>query len=130
MADRRDLERIEDDVRKLQIQAAAADTVVERLDTTLDKITELSTSIQTMLVVHERRFEDAERQHETISRQNHRRAEAADKELNILHKRISALEDKLDSRLRKIEIWQWIIVGGATVVGFFLSRFFPIDLLK
>ena len=93
MADRRDLERIEDDVRKLQIQAAAADTVVERLDTTLDKITELSTSIQTMLVVHERRFEDAERQHETISRQLDQRAEAADKELNILHKRISSLED-------------------------------------
>ena len=38
MANRRDLERIEDDVKKLQIQAAAADTVVERLDTTLDKI--------------------------------------------------------------------------------------------
>jgi len=50
--------------------------------------------------------------------------------MNILHKRISSLEDKLDSRLRRIEIWQWVIVGGASVVGFLLSQFFSLDLFK
>lgn len=126
----KDVERIQDDVKELQKQAAAADVVIERLDFTLDKITELSQQVQNMLVVHEHRFEDSEKQHETLSRQMDQRAETADKEMNILHKRISSLEDKLDSRLRKIEIWQWLIVGGATVVGFFISRFFNVDFLK
>lgn len=126
----KDVERIQDDVKELQKQAAAADVVIERLDFTLDKITELSQQVQNMLVVHEHRFEDSEKQHETLSRQMDQRAETADKEMNILHKRISSLEDKLDSRLRKIEIWQWLIVGGATVVGFFISRFLNVDFLK
>lgn len=129
MADK-NIERLQDDVGRLQRQAAAADTVVARLDVTLDKIAELSQSVEAMLLVHERRFEEAEKQHETLSRQMDQRSEAADKEMNILHKRITSLEDKLDERLRKIEIWQWVIVGGATVVGFFLSRFFDVDLLK
>lgn len=129
MADK-DIERLKDDVNRLQRQAAAADVVVERLDYTLDKIADLSTQIQQMLVVHEHRFEDAEKQHETLSRQMDQRAEAADKEMNILHKRISSLEDKLDERLRKIEIWQWVIVGGATAAGFFISRLFGVDFFK
>lgn len=126
----KNIERLQDDVSRLQRQAAAADTVVARLDVTLDRIAELSQSVESMLLVHERRFEEAEKQHETLSRQMDQRSEAADKEMNILHKRITSLEDKLDERLRKIEIWQWVIVGGATVVGFFLSRLFDVDLLK
>jgi len=125
-----DLERIQDDIKELQKQAAASEVIVERLDYTLDKIAELSQQVKNMLVVHEHRFEDSEKQHETLSRQMDQRAETADKEMNILHKRISSLEDKLDGRLRKIEIWQWLIVGGATVVGFFISRFFNVDFLK
>lgn len=129
MADK-EIEKIRDDITALQKQAAAADVVVERLDYTLDKIADLSTQIQQMLVVHEHRFEDAEKQHETLSRQMDQRADAADKEMNILHKRISSLEDKLDERLRKIEIWQWVIVGGASVVGFLISRIIDVDFFK
>lgn len=123
-------EKIRDDITALQKQAAAADTVVARLDITLDRIADLSQSVESMLLVHEHKFEEAEKQHETLSRQMDQRAEASDKEINILHKRISSLEDKLDARLRKIEIWQWIIVGGASVVGFFISRLFDVDFLK
>ena len=126
----KDIERMKDDVSRLQRQAAAADVVVERLDYTLDKIADLQTQIQQMLVLHEHKFEDSERQHETLSRQMDQRAETADKEMNILHKRISSLEDKLDERLRKIEIWQWIIVGGASVVGFLVSRIIDVDFFK
>lgn len=129
MADK-DMEKLRDDITQLQKQAAAADVVVERLDYTLDKITDLSSQIQQMLVLHEHRFEDAEKQHEVMSRQMDQRAETADKEMNILHKRISALETKLDERLRKIEIWQWIIVGGASAAGFFISRLFGVDFFK
>lgn len=129
MADK-DIDKLRDDITQLQKQAAAADVVVERLDYTLDKIADLSAQIQQMLVLHEHRFEDAEKQHEVLSRQMDQRAETADKEMNILHKRISSLQEQLDGRLRKIEIWQWLIVGGATVVGFFISRFFNVDFLK
>jgi len=123
-------EKIRDDITALQKQAAAADTVVARLDITLDSIADLSQPVERMLLVHDHKFEEAEKQHETLSRQMDQRAEASDKEINILHKRISSLEDKLDARLRKIEIWQWIIVGGASVVGFFISRLFDVDFLK
>ena len=129
MADK-DIDKIRDDISLLQRQAAAADVVVERLDFTLDKIADLSNQIQQMLVIHEHRFEDAERQHEVLSRQMDQRAEIADREMNILHKRISSLQEQLDGRLRKIEIWQWLIVGGATAAGFFISRLFGVDFFK
>lgn len=129
MADK-DIEKIRDDITALQTQAAKADVVVERLDYTLDKIADLSTQIQQMLVVHEHRFESSEQQHETLSRQMDQRAETADKEMNILHKRISSLQEQLDLRLRKIEIWQWVIVGGASAAGFFISRLFGVDFFK
>jgi DNA repair exonuclease SbcCD ATPase subunit len=129
MADK-DIEKIRDDITALQTQAAKADVVVERLDYTLDKIADLSTQIQQMLVVHEHRFESSEQQHETLSRQMDQRAETADKEMNILHRRISSLQEQLDLRLRKIEIWQWVIVGGASAAGFFISRLFGVDFFK
>lgn len=129
MADK-DIDKIRDDISLLQRQAAAADVVVERLDFTLDKIADLSNQIQQMLVIHEHRFEDAEKQHEVLSRQMDQRAEIADREMNILHKRISSLQEQLDGRLRKIEIWQWLIVGGATAAGFFISRLFGVDFFK
>jgi DNA repair exonuclease SbcCD ATPase subunit len=125
-----DLERIQDDIKELQKQAAASEVIVERLDYTLDKIAELSQQVKNMLVVHEHRFEDAEKQHEVLSRQMDQRAETADKEMNILHKRISSLQEQLDGRLRKIEIWQWLIVGGASAAGFFISRLLGVDFLK
>ena len=130
MTSDQDIERLKDDVSELQQQAAASDVVVDRLDRTLDKLTELSSQIQQMVVLHEHRFTDQEKQHETLSRQLDNRSEVVDREMNIIHKRISSLEDKLDSRLRRIEIWQWVIVGGASVVGFLLSQFFSLDLFK
>jgi chromosome segregation ATPase len=129
MADK-DIDKLRDDIAQLQKQAAAADVVVERLDFTLDKIADLSTQIQQMLVIHEHRFTNSEQQHETLSRQMDQRAESADKEMNILHKRISSLQEQLDIRLRKIEIWQWVIVGGASAAGFFISRLFGVDFFK
>jgi chaperonin cofactor prefoldin len=126
----KDVERLKDDVSRLQRQAAAADVVVDRLDVTLDKIVDLSNQIQQMLVVHEARFDEAERQHETVSRQLDQRSETIDREINHLHSRISGLQESLDSRLKKIEMWQWVIVGGASVVGFLISRFLPLDFFK
>lgn len=130
MTSDQDIERLKDDVSELQQQAAASDVVLERLDRTLDKLTELSSVIQQMVVVHEHRFSDQEKQHETLSRQLDNRSEAVDREMNTLHKRISSLEGKLDDRLRRIEIWQWVIVGGASVVGFLISQLFSLDFFK
>lgn len=126
----KDLERLKDDVAQLQKQAAAADVVVDRLDDTLDKIVDLSNQIQQMLVVHEQRFDEAERQHETVSRQLDNRTEMIDREMNHIHSRISLDSAKIDERLKKIEMWQWVIVGGASVVGFLISRFLPVDFFK
>jgi predicted RNase H-like nuclease (RuvC/YqgF family) len=126
----KDVIRIQDDVKELQRQAATVDVLVDRLDTTLDKLTEVSSQVQQMLLVHEHRFDEAERQHETVSRQLDNRSESIDRELNNVHKRISSLETKLDDRLKKIEMWQWVIVGGASVVGFLISRFISLDFLK
>ena len=126
----KDIIRIQDDVKELQKQAATADVLVDRLDITLDKLSEVSNQVQQMLLVHEHRFDEAEKQHETVSRQLDQRSEAIDREINHLHKRISSLETKLDERLKKIEMWQWVIVGGASVVGFLVSRFISLDFLK
>ena len=103
-----------------------------RLDVTIDKLTDISSSIKSMLAVHEEKISRQEQIDEiifdklkdrageidTVHRELSREIQQVEKRLLIEMKQI-----KLDigSRVGILEKYRWLIMGGAIVVGWFIA---------
>lgn len=99
----------------------------DRLDDTIEKLTDVSQSIKQLLAVHEQRIDQQEVKSESI-------VEMVNKEVNKLVDMIKALDTKqdkqfkdLNERINKFEKTKWIIVGVAIGVGLITSK---MDLTK
>ena len=106
-----------------------------RLDVAIEKLTDVSTSIKSMLAVHEEKIARQEQIDEIIFDKLKERAGEIDtvhrelsKEIQHVEKRllIEMKQIKLDigARVGILEKYRWIIMGGAIVVGFIISRNF------
>ena len=116
----------------------------EHLDTKLnenqiiDKLTDVSTSIKSMLAVHEEKITRQEKVDEVIfDKLREREAEITDvyrelkKDVEMSEKRllieIKSLKNDIGARVGVLEKYRWIIIGGAIVIGWILSKnFMPI----
>ena len=103
-----------------------------RLDTAIEKLTDVSTSIKQMLAVHEEKISRQEQIDEVIFDKLKERAGEIDtvhrelsKEIQQVEKRllIEMKQIKLDigSRVGILEKYRWLIMGGAVVVGWFIA---------
>src|SRR6056300_1012398 len=103
-----------------------------RLDTAIEKLTDVSTSIKQMLAVHEEKISRQEQIDEIIFEKLKERAGEIDtvhrelsKEIQQVEKRllIEMKQIKLDigSRVGILEKYRWLIMGGAVVVGWFIA---------
>ena len=103
-----------------------------RLDTAIEKLTDVSTSIKQMLAVHEEKISRQEQIDEVIFDKLKERAGEIDtvhrelsKEIQHVEKRllIEMKQIKLDigSRVGILEKYRWLIMGGAIVVGWFIA---------
>lgn len=140
------VEKLAEDVSYLRKDMAVVGALVDRLDTTIDKLTDISNSVSGLLAVHETKLTSQE----IISKQladlvEARRVETDDK-IQILHERISSgereVKEKIDDqydelmheikemraqsvtqhnalsdRITTMEKWQFLVIGGAAVVG-------------
>ena len=117
--------------------------VHKRLDTAIEKLTGISSSIKSMLAVHEEKLSQAEKLDEIIfSKLKERQVEtetryASLKEnMDLTEKRImneiKSIKNTLGDRVNVLEKWKWLIIGGSIVIGFILARNFPlvIELMK
>ena len=106
-----------------------------RLDVAIEKLTDVSTSIKSMLAVHEEKIARQEQIDEIIFDKLKERAGEIDtvhrelsKEIQHVEKRllIEMKQIKLDigARVGILEKYRWIIMGGAIVIGFIISRNF------
>tara|TARA_B100001057_G_scaffold225403_1_gene225746 strand:+ start:2446 stop:2874 length:429 start_codon:yes stop_codon:yes gene_type:complete len=104
-----------------------------KLDTAIDKLTDVSTSIKSMLAVHEEKLSRQEQIDDIIFGKIKDRADEIDtvykdlsKEINQVEKRllieIKSLKNDIGSRVGVLEKWRWIILGGAIIIGWILSR--------
>lgn len=145
------IQRLADDVSSLQQNMAKFGSLVDRLDITIDKLTEVSTSVSQLLAVHESKLTAQEEYTKHITELVERRRVDTDDKLKAIGDRIIAgekdIQNKLDiqydalleeikaarkdsagehkelvDRISKIEKWSWIVIGGAMVVGFVLSK--------
>jgi len=103
-----------------------------RLDTAIEKLTDVSTSIKQMLAVHEEKIARQEQIDEVIFDKLKERAGEIDtvhrelsKEIQHVEKRllIEMKQIKLDigSRVGILEKYRWVIMGGAIVIGWFIA---------
>ena len=109
-----------------------------RLDTAIDKLTDVSTSIKSMLAVHEEKIARQEKIDEVIFEKLKDRAdEISDvyrelkKDVEMSEKRllieIKSLKNDIGARVGVLEKYRWLILGGAIVLGWILSKnFIPI----
>ena len=138
--------KLAEDVSYLRKDMAVVGSLVDRLDATIDKLTDISNSVSGLLAVHETKLSAQE----IISKQladlvEARRVESEEK-IQILHERISSgereIKEKIDDqydelmkefkemriesaaqhtslsdRITAMEKWQFLVIGGAAVIG-------------
>lgn len=113
----------------------AVNNIQGRLDTAIDKLTDVSTSIKSMLAVHEEKLNQSERIDEVIFSKLKERADEIDtvyrdlqRDLTLVEKRllneIKSLRNDMGPRIGMLEKWRWLIIGGSIVVGWVLSKNF------
>ena len=104
-----------------------------RLDLAIEKLTDVSTSIKSMLAVHEEKIARQEKIDEVIFdklkdradeisdvyRELKRDVEMSEKRLLI---EIKSLKNDIGARVGVLERYKWLILGGAIVIGWIMSK--------
>ena len=107
-----------------------------RLDTAIDKLTDVSTSIKQMLAVHEQKLSQSEKTEEILFDKVRERGEELDmvyrdlqRDINQVEKRLllemKTLKSCFDGRVSVLEKWRWLIIGGALAIGFIVAKNMP-----
>ena len=145
------IDNLSKEVSALRADMAQINTLVDRLDLTIEKLTEVSTNVSQLLAVQGSRLDQQERSSNQLSLLIEKRKDEVSESVETLHKRIDISEKDLKTELEKVnekilneikairtesqaqhiainkkisdmERWMWLVTGGAAVVGFFLSK--------
>ena len=128
-----DTTEIKVDIESLRKDIENVNTIHNRLDTAIDKLTDVSTSIKSMLAVHEEKIARQEKIDEVIfTKLKDRGDEISDvyrelkKDVEMSEKRllieIKSLKNDIGARVGVLERYKWLILGGAIVIGWVLSK--------
>ena len=121
------------DIESLKKDIENMNTINGRIDTAIDKLTDVSTSIKSMLAVHEEKITRQEKIDEVIFdklkdradeisdvyRELKRDVEMSEKRLLI---EIKSLKNDIGARVGVLERYKWLILGGAIVIGWIMSK--------
>jgi len=132
MADK-DTTDIKIDIESLKKDIENVNSIQGRLDTAIDRLTDVSSSIKSMLAVHEEKIQRQEKIDEVIFDKLKDRAEEITdvyrelkKDIELSEKRllieIKSLKNDIGSRVGMLERYKWVIMGGAIVIGWILSK--------
>jgi hypothetical protein len=138
------LEELKTHVALLEKDAQSAELIHQRLETAIEKLTEITISLKGMLVQQETKLAKAEETDNDIFVTLESRRLEWDNDLKDLHSRITTnsrelrehqvqseskmlyelrnLRQQLDNRVAVLEKWRWIIVGGSIIVGLMISN--------
>jgi len=120
------------DIAGLKKDVENMSSIHGRIDTAIDKLTDVSTSIKQMLAVHEEKISRQEQMDEVIFDKLKERAGEIDavhkdlsKEIQQVEKRllieIKQLKLDIGGRVGILEKYKWLVLGGAIVLGWILS---------
>ena len=131
-----------DSINDLKVEVAGVKKDIEqaynlnsRLDTAIEKLTDVSTSIKQMLAVHEEKIARQEQIDEIIFDKLKERAGEIGNVHRELSREIQQVEKKLLLEIRQMKLdiggrvgilekYKWLVLGGAIVIGWILSSNF------
>jgi len=130
------LQRLAVDVQGLKKDIENVNNIQGRLDSAIEKLTDVSTSIKSMLAVHEQKISQSEKTEEILFDKVRERGEELDlvyrdlqRDISQTEKRllleIKSLKSDINERVGVLEKWRWLILGGAIVVGYILAKNMP-----
>ena len=111
--------------------------IFNRLDTAIERITDVSTSVNRMLAVHEEKISqqeeaairadiefraDIKELHSRITTNSKELAEQMAKNHRETEAHVQKLRADLNNRVGVLEKWRWLIIGGSIVVGFIIQK--------
>ena len=143
-----DLQKLATDLQVLKNEVEQVASVNTKLDSAIDKLTDISGSIKSMLAVHEEKLTKQEEidkaifnlienrrvEFDTNYKELHARINKIHKELTdeieMSEKRlmceIKTLNSNLDGRIGVFEKYRWIIIGAAIVLGLSMPQLMSI----
>ena len=121
------------ELESLKQEVNNVNSINTRLDTAIDKLTDVSTSIKSMLAVHEEKLSQSEKIDEVIFNKIRERADELDKvnqelteKIEISEKRLmcelKSIRNEINDRVGVLEKYRWLILGGAIVIGWAVSK--------
>ena len=115
------LQKLVEDVAVLKEQNAVSSDIHDRLDSAIDKLTDIQSGIKSMLAVHEERIVRAEESDVKIQSIMENRQETIREDIQTLHKRITDetkdMRQYFNDKLHQLEKTKWIMVGVACALG-------------
>jgi len=124
---------LETEVKILQKDLIIFQSILDKFDTTISKLTEISNNLAKVIAVQDSKIESQEKAIEII----HRRITDTQEELGsqlsehykVILEKIKELQNEqkthaheMSSRVDALEKWRYIVIGGSIVLGFLLSR--------
>ena len=106
------IEKLQRQVAQLENSLTFLDKYFNKLDRTLEKITSLANDLNQIIAVHESRLNSSESMHSQLMELTGSIREHMDENKEGLHQRISTVNTVLNNRVRKLENWRWLVVGG------------------
>ena len=128
----------------LEQDAKSAEQIHNKLEIAIEKLTDITISLKSMLIQQETKLAKAEETDNDIFISLETRQVKWDNDLKELHSRITTnsrelrehqiqsegkmlselrnLRHQLDNRVAVLEKWRWIIVGGSIIVGLMVSN--------
>ena len=138
------LEELKTQVALLEKDAQSAELIHQRLETAIEKLTEITISLKGMLVQQETKLAKAEETDNDIFVTLESRRLEWDNDLKDLHSRITTntkellaegtrqhkehaeaiqkLHNDITKRVGVLEKWRYVLIGGSIVVGFVLHK--------
>ena len=139
-----DLGKIETKIALLEQDAKSAEQIHNKLEIAIEKLTDITISLKSMLIQQETKLAKAEEVDNDIFITLESRQVKWDNDLKELHSRITTntrelrehqimsenkmlnelrnIRNQLDNRVAVLEKWRWIIVGGSIIVGLMMSN--------
>jgi len=148
MADIKDVSQLSIDLEVLKNEVKQVAAVNVKLDTAIDKLTDISGSIKSMLAVHEEKLTKQEDIDKAIFKllenrriETEQNIKALEQQLDVVHKElkedieltekrlmceIKGISNSLNNRVGVLEKYRWIIIGVSIAVGLSFPQVFKI----
>jgi len=115
-------DQVKTDVELLKRDMELLAGLAEKFDIAIDRLSEVSQSVDKMLAIHENRLLFQERQAEIIhNRISDFKKDVMD-EVKSLRSENQRQHAEVNDRLARLERWRWFVVGVAAAIGFIFAQ--------